>query len=70
MRQGVKSHSTSHVYTTGLLLSAPTSGDMMDKKRIARYCIGNGHLNEDNAWTARGQRSFYAMPTSSYMMVK
>ena len=44
------------VHTTGLLSSAPTSGDMMKKKQIARYCVGNRHLNRDNAWTARGQK--------------
>ena len=55
MRQGVKSQSTPRVHTTGLLSSAPTSGDTMEKKRIARYCVGNGHLNGDNAWTARGR---------------
>ena len=52
MRQGVKSQ---HVHTTGLLSSAPTSGDTMERKRIARYCVGNGHLNKENAWAARGQ---------------
>jgi len=32
-----------------------TSGDTMEKKRIARYCLGNGDLNGDNAWAARDQ---------------
>ena len=49
MRQGVKSHSTPRVHTSGLLSSVPTSGVTMEKKRLASYCVGNKHLDRDDA---------------------
>jgi len=49
-----------------LLSSAPTNGDTMEKKQIARYCVGNGHLKGDNTRTARGQEVILGTPTSRH----